>query len=59
MLRDYRNVAAGGENAVPEFDADGCGMQLPNDFVPSCELDFPKLVFSEEIVQQRVNFTNA
>ena len=44
-LSDYGNVDAGGESAVPEFDADGCGMQLPDDFYPQLRIGFLQIIF--------------
>eukprot|EP00117_Sycon_ciliatum_P041066 scpid61595/ scgid5827/ PiggyBac transposable element-derived protein 4 len=43
---------------TPEFNITGTGLNLPDNFAPTCELDFFKLYFPDEVVDSIVKFTN-
>ena len=57
----YEDQDDHGPEELPQFHpVDGAqGPQLPAGFEPTCELDFFKLFFSDEVVDAITGFTNA
>ena len=56
----YNDEDDGGLNGFPQFTPDTePGLNLPEDFHPTCESDFFKLFFSPDVVDSIVLYTNA